>query len=296
MMLAAIDIGSNAVRILFGEVIEHKGKPTLYKKRELLRMPIRLGEDAFLAGKISKRQEERLLASMRAFSELRKVFEVKGYRACATSAMRDASNGKEIIDRIKEESGVKIEIIDGKTEAALIFANHIEDTLNPKDNYLYMDIGGGSVEITVLSGKKVVNSRSFNVGTVRMLHEKIDKEEWDEFKKWIRKNTEEYRPLIGIGSGGNINKLFKMTAKKDTRHLTYEKIKEMSDMISSYSFQDRVEVLGLNPDRADVIIPATKIMLSAMKHAQIERLIVPQIGLSDGILHDLYENLKEKVG
>ena len=293
MMLAAVDIGSNAVRILFGEVIENKGKPTIYKKRELLRMPIRLGEDAFLNGKISKRQEERLLAAMCAFSELKKVFEVKAYRACATSAMRDAANGKEVIERIKTQSGIKIEIIDGKKEAELIFANHIEDTLNPKDNYLYIDVGGGSAELTLISEKKVVNSRSFNVGTLRMLHQKIEKTEWEDFKTWIKKYTADYKPLVGIGSGGNINKLFKMSGKKENKHLTFEKIKEMSDMMNAYSYEERIEILGLNPDRADVIIPATKIFLTAMKHADIQKIMVPQIGLSDGILHDLYENLKD---
>jgi exopolyphosphatase/guanosine-5'-triphosphate,3'-diphosphate pyrophosphatase len=291
MILAAVDIGSNAVRILFGEVIERKGKAPIFKKRELIRMPIRLGEDSFLNGKISKRQEERMIAAMKAFSELRKVFEIKGYRACATSAMRDASNGKEIVDKVKEETGIKIEIIDGRTEAELIFANHIEDTLNPSDNYLYIDVGGGSAELTLISKKKVVNSKSFNVGTLRMLHQKIEKSEWDGFKEWIKKNTSDYKPLTGIGSGGNINKLFKMTGKKENKHLTFEKIKEMSDMLNSYSYEERVEVLGLNPDRADVIIPATKIFLTAMKHAEIQKIIVPQIGLSDGILHDLYEKL-----
>lgn len=289
MMLAAIDIGSNAVRLLFGEVIEVKGKPPIFKKRELFRMPIRLGEDAFLNGKISKRQEERLLAGMRAFSELKKVFEVKGYRACATSAMRDASNGEEIIDRIKKETGVKIEIINGKTEAELIFANHIEESLNPKDNYMYIDVGGGSAQITVIANRKVVSSRSFNVGTVRMLHKRIKDEEWDGYKSWLKKQAEEYKPMTGIGSGGNINKLFKMYGKKDAKFMTYDKIKETSELLSTYTYEDRVNILGLNPDRADVIVPATKIVLTAMKHGQIEKLIVPQFGLSDGILHALYE-------
>lgn len=295
MMLAAIDIGSNAVRILFGEVIETKDKNPIFKKRELLRMPIRLGEDSFLSGRISFRQEERLVSAIKAFAELKKVFEVKGYRACATSAMRDAVNGKEIVERIKKETGIKIEIIDGKTEAELIFANHIEESINPKDNYLYVDVGGGSVELTLIANSKVVNSKSFNVGTIRMLHKKIDDNEWTDFKKWIKKHTEDYTPLIGIGSGGNINKLFKMIAKKETKYLSFQKINEVSDMINAYSYQERIEILGLNPDRADVIVPATKIFLTAMKHAHIEKMIVPQIGLSDGILHGLYDSIKEKV-
>jgi exopolyphosphatase / guanosine-5'-triphosphate,3'-diphosphate pyrophosphatase len=291
MTLAAVDIGSNAVRILFGEVYHQPGKAPAVKKLELLRLPIRLGEDAFLDGKISKRQEERLTSAMCAFADLKNVFEVKGYRACATSAMRDAANGKEVIERVREKSGVKIEIIDGKSEAELIFANHIEDMLEPKANYLYIDVGGGSAELTLISQKKVVESRSFNVGTIRMLHQTINKEEWDEYKQWLKTKTTDYRPLIGIGSGGNINKLFKMCGKKENKHLTYEKIREMSDLINSYSYRERIEVLGLNPDRADVIVPATKIFLTAMKHAQIEKIHVPQIGLSDGILHALYQEL-----
>lgn len=295
MTLAAVDIGSNAVRILFSEVIEEKGKPVMIKKRELLRMPIRLGEDSFLHGKISQRQSDRLVAAMRAFSELLKVFEVKDYRVCATSALRDASNAKEIIDRVKTGSGISIEVIDGKTEASLIFAKQINEVLNPNNNYLYIDVGGGSVELTLLAGGKVINSKSFNVGTLRMLHQKINKEEWEEYKKWIRKNTEDYQPLTGVGSGGNINKLFKMVGKKESKQLSYSKIKEMSDMINAYTYEERISVLGLNPDRADVIVPATKIFLTAMKHANIEKIIVPQIGLSDGIIQNLYESLKEKV-
>jgi exopolyphosphatase / guanosine-5'-triphosphate,3'-diphosphate pyrophosphatase len=291
MILAAIDIGSNAVRILFGEVILQKGKLPLIKKRELIRLPIRLGEDSFLDGKISKRQEDRLAAAMCAFSELRKVFDVKAYRACATSAMRDATNGKEVIERVKEKSGIKIEIIDGREEASLIFQNHIEDTLDPKANYLYIDVGGGSAELTFISQRKVVDSRSFNVGTLRMLHQTIKSEEWDEYKRWTRATAADYKPLIGIGSGGNINKLFKMAGKKDNKFLTFEKIREMSDMLNSHTYKERIELLGLNPDRADVIIPATKIFLTAMKHAGIEKIIVPQIGLSDGILHALYEKV-----
>ncbi len=295
MTLSAVDIGSNAVRILFSEVIEEKGKPVMIKKRELLRMPIRLGEDAFLSGRISQRQSDRLLAAMRAFSELLKVFEVKNYRVCATSALRDASNAKEIVDRIKAECGISIEVIDGKTEASLIFAKQLSELLSPDNNYLYIDVGGGSVELTLLARGKVVSSKSFNVGTLRLLHQKINKEEWDEYKKWIRKNTESYQPLTGIGSGGNINKLFKMVGKKENKHLTYSRIKEMSDMINAYTYEERISVLGLNPDRADVIVPATKIFLTAMKHANIEKIMVPQMGLSDGIIQNLYESLKEKV-
>jgi len=293
MIFAAIDIGSNAVRLLINHVFETKDK-TFFDKEELIRMPIRLGEDTFLHGEISRIKIEKLTATMRGFSELMKVFDITAYRACATSAMRDAKNGKEVIERIKKETGLSIDIIDGKTEAATIFSNHVEELLDPDKNYLYIDVGGGSTELTLISNKKVVAQKSFNVGTLRMLFNKIDKDEWENYKAWIRKNTDGVKPLQGIGSGGNINKLFKMGGKKETKHLSYDKLKSMHDMLSSYSYEERITVLGLKPDRADVIIPASKIFLSAMKHADIEKIYVPQIGLSDGIIHQLYEEYRKK--
>lgn len=293
MIFAAIDIGSNAVRLLFCNVIEAKGK-TFFEKEELIRMPVRLGEDVFLKKEISPLKVEKLVNAMKGFAELMKVFDIVAYKACATSAMRDAKNGSEVIERVKNESGIQIEIIDGKTEAQTIFSNHVEEILDPMKSYLYIDVGGGSVELTLISEKKVIASRSFNVGTLRMLFDTIDKEEWDEYKQWIRKHTHGIKPLHAIGSGGNINKLFKMSGKKDSKHLSYEKLKSMHDMLSSYTYEERITVLGLKPDRADVIIPASKIFLTAMKHADIDKVYVPQIGLSDGIVHLLYEEHKKK--
>ena len=293
MIFAAIDIGSNAVRLLIDHVFETKEKP-YFDKEELIRMPIRLGEDTFLHGEISKVKIEKLTATMRGFSELLKVYDITALRACATSAMRDAKNGKEVIELVKKESGISIEIIDGKTEAATIFSNHVEEMLDPDKNYLYIDVGGGSTELTLLSNKKVVAQKSFNVGTLRMLFNKIEKDEWEAYKQWVKKHTNGVKPLHGIGSGGNINKLFKMGGKKDTKHLSYDKLKSMHDMLSSYTYEERITILGLKPDRADVIIPASKIFLSAMKHAEIEKIYVPQIGLSDGIIHQLYEEHRKK--
>lgn len=292
MIFAAIDIGSNAVRLLFSHVFEQKGK-AIFKKGELIRLPIRLGDDSFLHKEITEEKVEKLVSAMRGFKEMINVFDVISYRACATSAMRDAKNGQQVIDRVKRESGIQIEIIDGKTEAATIFSNHVEDLLDPKHNYLYIDVGGGSTELTLISGGKVLASKSFNVGTLRMLYQKIDKDEWDSYKQWIKKNTSGVKPLTAIGSGGNINKLFKMSGKKDSKHLSYEKIRDMHDLLNSYTYDERITVLGLNPDRADVIIPAAKIFLTAMKHGEIDKIIVPQIGLSDGIVHQLYEEYKK---
>ncbi len=293
MIFAAIDIGSNAVRLLFGHVHEQKGK-AIFKKGELIRLPIRLGDDSFTKHEISQEKADKLVTAMKGFAELIKVFDVKGFKACATSAMRDARNGDDIIKRIKKESGLDVEIIDGKTEAATIFSNHVEELLDPKHAYLYIDVGGGSTELTLISAGKALASKSFNIGTIRLLCDKVDKEEWENFKTWIKKNTAGIKPLSAIGSGGNINKLFKMTGKKDNKHMTYDKLKDMSDMLNSYTYDERVTVLGLNPDRADVIIPATKIVLTTMKHADIEKILVPQIGLSDGIIHLLYDEYKAK--
>lgn len=293
MKFAAIDIGSNAVRLLFCNVYEDKGQ-TYYKKAELIRVPIRLGEDSFLNKKISVKKADKLVTAMKAFKHLIDVYEAVDYRACATSAMRDAENGYDVVARVRKEAGIKIEIIDGKTEADIIFSNHIEEHLDKANNYLYIDIGGGSTEITLFSKNKVVVSQSFNIGTIRMLHEQIDKEYWSYFKNWVKEQTGGYKPLIAIGSGGNINKLFKMIGRKPNKPIPTLKIKNLYEVLESYTYEERMQVFGLNPDRADVIIPASKILLSVLKKAEIEKVLIPQIGLSDGIVHLLYEKHLEK--
>lgn len=293
MKFAAIDIGSNAVRLLFCNVYED-GKEVTFKKAELIRVPIRLGEDSFLTGKISAKKADKLVTAMKAFKNLIDVYDVIDFRACATSAMRDAENRYEVVERVRKEAGIKIEIIDGKTEADIIYANHIEEHLDKSNNYLYIDIGGGSTEITLFSKNKVVVSQSFNIGTIRMLHNQIEKEYWNYFKNWVKEITEGYKPMMAIGSGGNINKLFKMIGRKPNKPIPTVKIKNLYEWLELYTYEERMRVFGLNPDRADVIIPASKILLTVLKKAEIEKVIVPQIGLSDGIVHQLYENYKEK--
>jgi exopolyphosphatase/guanosine-5'-triphosphate,3'-diphosphate pyrophosphatase len=293
MRFASIDIGSNAVRLLLCNVIEDS-KDTHFKKNELIRMPIRLGEDAFLHGKITEEKIKKLVDTMKAFKYLIKVFDAVSYRACATSAMRDAKNGNEIIERIRKETGIPLEIIDGKAEAEIIYSNHIAEHLERGHSYLYIDVGGGSTQLTLFSGNKIVFSQSFNVGTIRFLHQTVTKEYWTFFKDKIKEITKNAHPLTAIGSGGNINKLFKMLRKKDNRPVYYDKLKELHEYISSFSIEERTTRLGLNPDRADVIVPAAKIFLAVMKNAGIEEMIVPQIGLSDGIVHLLYEEFKAK--
>ena len=292
MIFAAIDIGSNSVRCLFCYVFEQKGK-TIYKTRELIRLPIRLGDDSFLTNEISPEKIEKLVAAIKAFESLMRVFEVVSYRACATSAMRNAKNGPDIVKRIQEESGIIVEIIDGKMEAEIILSNQVEDSLEPNASYLYIDVGGGSAELNLLSKGKLLASKSFEIGTIRFLLDKINKEEWENFKLWVKNNTSGIKSLIAIGSGGNINKAYKMSGKKDSKFLSYDSIKATYENINSYTLEERITVLGLNPDRADVIVPALKVFLTAMKHAEIEKILVPQVGLSDGIIHQLYASHKK---
>lgn len=289
MKFAAIDIGSNALRLLFGNVYESAQGP-IFKKADLVRIPLRLGEDAFLHKKISPEKADKLVLAMKAYRQLLDFYEVTEYKACATAAMREATNAVEIIERISGEAGIAIEIIDGKTEAQIIYSNHVAEHLSSDSDYLYIDVGGGSTEITLFSKNHAVASRSFNIGTIRMLNNLVSKELWAEMKEWVKNETKEYRPLTAIGSGGNINKIFKMSRKKQNRPLSYAKLKEMHEFITSFSLKERIEVLGLNPDRADVIEPAGKIFLTVMKAADIKDIYVPQIGMADGLIHLLYEN------
>lgn len=284
---AAIDIGSNAVRLLLCNVVEEHGI-THFKKGELIRIPLRLGEDVFNSGKISSARAIRFQKTMHAFKLLIDVFEPISYRACATASMREASNGEELVRQIQKECGLKIEIISGKEEAELIYSNHIEEELDHDRSYLYIDVGGGSTELTLFDRGVCIVSQSFNIGTLRWLQGKSTKEQWEEFKAWVKKISENHGPLIAIGSGGNINKIFKMLGRKD-KPLPFPVLKELYDEMKIHSVEERMEIWGLNPDRADVIVPAAKIFLGVMKAAQIEEIIVPQIGLADGIIHQLHE-------
>lgn len=290
LRFGAIDIGSNAVRLLLCNVYQSSPEP-VFKKAELFRFPLRLGADTFLYGSISEDSLQRLCKIMKAFSLLMDSYNVLSFRACATAAMREASNKDEVIERVRKYSGLNIEVIDGRTEAELIYANHIEKILDPNQSYMYVDVGGGSTEVTLFSDKKSVYSNSFNVGTIRMLHDKIDKSEWLNFKETtgMLGSSIQSRDAMLIGSGGNINKIFKLAGRKDDQTLSLKRLRECYEMVSAYSIDERIAVLKLNPDRADVIVPAFKIYMTAMKCSGIERIMVPQVGLSDGIVHNLYE-------
>lgn len=294
MKFGAIDIGSNAVRLLLCNVHE-TGSEAIFKKAELVRMPVRLGEDVFRYKEISEEKAMALAKSMQAFHLLMDVFGVVSYRACATAAMREALNSDDVVRYVKKYSGIEIEVIDGKEEAQIIYSNHIAEHLDPQSVYLYIDVGGGSTELTLFANQHIEASQSFNVGTIRMLHEQVPKETWNAMKDWVEKKSKGYKNIIGIGSGGNINKIYKMFYRKDDKALTYARIREMYDMLKAYTIEDRITILGLNPDRADVIVPASKIFLTVMKTAGIDKVLVPQIGLSDGIVHLLYEQHKAQL-
>jgi len=293
ILLAAIDVGSNAVRLLLSRVIEDD-KITLFHEEELIRMPVRLGEDVFLEGRISDKKIQQLIYTMRAYYNIMEVYDVKDYRAVATSAMRDSFNKDQVVKIIEEETNIKIEILDGKTEANLIFANHIEEVLNPENSYMYIDVGGGSTEISLYSMHRMIASKSFNIGTLRLLYNKVSEQELEEMRKWIKKNTKGIRPLYAIGSGGNINKLYKMVGKKGNRFLSYNKLKGLYEMLENYSYEERIKLFGLKPDRADVIVPAAKIYLNVMKSADIEKIFVPEVGLLEGVVRSLYNDMKKE--
>jgi len=293
LRFAAINIGSNAIRLFIANVFETKNAP-LFKKANLIRLPIRLGNDSFLEGEISQKKIDQLVLAMKAYKSLIEVYNPISYRVCATSAMREAANAKKIVDIIYKETGLEVEIIDGKTEADIIYSNHIAEYLDNHNSYLYIDVGGGSTEISLFSKNKIVASKSFSIGTIRLLYNQVDKDYWNEFKEWVKKATENYKPMLAIGSGGNINKLVKMANKKDNKFINYDNLKSLKDMINSHTIEERIQILDLNPDRADVIVPASKIYLTVMKMAEIERIYIPQIGLADGMVRLLYEDYKRR--
>lgn len=292
MRYAAIDIGSNAVRLLIADIIDN-AKETSFKKNTLIRVPLRLGDDAFLDKRISQRKSEELLKTMVAFKHLIDVYKVADYRACATSAMREAENGAELVSRIRAEAGIDLEIVEGQSEANIIYSSHIEQRLERKRNYLYIDVGGGSTELSVFSDGKVKASKSFPIGTVRMLDNADTDESWTDIKDWIKTHAKQYPNLVGIGTGGNINKLFKMSEEKDGMPLSVLKLREMYNYLNAFSLKERITVLGLNQDRADVIIPACEIYLSVMKWAGVKHIHVPRVGMVDGIIQLLIEKNKK---
>ncbi len=287
---AAIDIGSNAVRLLISNIVEEENKPTRFKKSSLVRVPIRLGADVFVNEKISKKNEQRMLDTMLAFKLLIQSHGVVKYKACATSAMREATNGQTLTNKILEHSGLQIDIIGGEEEAAIIAATDLDSYIDANKTYLYVDVGGGSSEFSVIHNANKIASESFKIGTVRLLNDMVKKEAWKELENWIKTNTSMYDKIEVIGSGGNINKIFKVSGKALGKPLSYFYLTSYYNMLKTYSYEERISVLDLNQDRADVIIPATRIYLSAMKWSRAKDIYVPKIGLVDGIIKSMYND------
>jgi exopolyphosphatase/guanosine-5'-triphosphate,3'-diphosphate pyrophosphatase len=285
---AAIDIGSNAIRLLITNVVEQENKAPQFNKSELFRVPIRLGKDSFTIGEISDKNKERMIKTMQAYKNLMDVYEIERYKACATSAMREAENSKEVVEEIFEKSGIIIDVIDGKTEASIIASTDLKDYMLPEKNYLYVDVGGGSTEFSLFTKGQIAASKSFRIGTVRLLHEMVNDAVWEEIKHWIKKNTPENEEVIIIGSGGNINKIFKLSGKTQDQPLSYIYLQNEYQKLSSMTYEERITEMALNPDRADVIIPATKIYVKAMQWSGAKNIYVPKIGLADGIVKALY--------
>jgi len=291
MKLAAIDIGSNAARLLISEVtLNNAGKP-VFNKLNLIRVPLRLGFDVFAKGEISPAKVTMIIQTMKAYGHLLRVYEVDHVKACATSAMRDAVNGIEIIKKVKLETGIDIKIITGDDEASLIYENHIAENLDKDHSYLYIDVGGGSTELTFFADGKLRYKESVNIGTIRLLQNMVVEKQWDEMRDHIKTNTKSKLPIIAIGSGGNINKIFSISKKKDGKPLPLELLKDYYKELSSVNLEDRINIYKMREDRADVIVPALQIYINVMRWADISEIYVPKIGLADGLIQNLYEEL-----
>jgi exopolyphosphatase/guanosine-5'-triphosphate,3'-diphosphate pyrophosphatase len=294
MRLAAIDIGSNAARLLISEVSINNGK-TEFNKINLVRVPLRLGFDVFEKKEISPEKTDMILHTIKAYKHLLDAYEVRHIKAAATSAMRDAVNAPAIIDRVHQETGIPIEVISGGYEAALIYENHIAENMDKDHAYLYIDVGGGSTELTFFAGNTLIFSASFNIGTIRLLKGQVADAQWENMKEYIRKETKDYpNNLIAIGSGGNINKVFSISKRKEGKSLHIDLLKDYHKEFSNFSLADRMRLYKLREDRADVIVPALQIYINVMRWANAQEIYVPKIGLADGLIQHLYADLKKK--
>jgi len=291
LKFAAIDIGSNAVRLLLSGVFEEAHSAS-FRKMSLIRMPIRLGDDAFTQKCISDSKVSQLVKSMIGFKHLIEAFQPLDYMACATSAMREAENGPEICNRILAEADIKVDIIDGVREAQFIFENKSADLFGGNDAYLYVDIGGGSTDITLFSRGRIITTGSFNIGTIRLLEGLVSKAYWKKMRQWLKNYTAPFSSMAAIGSGGNINKVFRLANCKNGKPLSDNKMMKVRRFLKHFTVEQRIKELALRPDRADVIIPALDIYLKIMKWANIRKIYVPQVGLADGIVRILYDRYK----
>lgn len=285
---AAIDIGSNAVRILVTNVVSYK-KKTVFLKNALVRVPIRLGQDAFTNGNISDKNIKRMIKSMKAFKLLMEVHGVKDYLAFATSALRDAKNGSYLVEKVLKKSGIKIEIINGKKEAKIISNTNVFDTINKEKTFLYVDIGGGSTEFSILINGKRNQSKSFKIGTVRLLNSKVEQVTLDEAETWVRRHTLMHERIYLLGTGGNINKLHKIANINDNSPISYLTLKALYNQLDALTYEERIVDLELNPDRSDVILLAAKLFIKILNWSGAKDIYVPKVGLSDGMIRELYK-------
>ena len=294
MKLAAIDIGSNAARLLISDVIQNpQGKPD-FIKLTLVRVPLRLGFDVFERGEISPEKKEMLIKTIHSYKLLIDVYQVKHFITAATSAMRDASNAKYILEQVKNETGIDIKVISGEEEANYIYENHVAENLNTDESYLYIDVGGGSTELTFFSDGKLIDKKSFDIGTIRLLKNQVTEDHWNEMKDFIRQKTVGYHHITAIGSGGNINKVFTLSKRKEGKPLSLELLRNYYKEFSNLTLAQRISLYQLREDRADVIVPALLIYINVMRWAEAEEIFVPKIGLADGLIHILYDRVKEK--
>jgi exopolyphosphatase/guanosine-5'-triphosphate,3'-diphosphate pyrophosphatase len=295
MRLAAIDIGSNAARLLISDVTTNNGKPE-FSKINLVRVPLRLGFDVFANREIPEEKTEMIIETLKAYRHLCKAYKVDHLKAAATSAMRDAVNAQEVIQRVLEETGIGIEIISGSSEATLIYENHIAENLDKEHAYLYIDVGGGSTELTFFAGNELIFSSSFNIGTIRLLKQQVTDTQWETMKEYLKRETRHYSDqIIAIGSGGNINKVFSISKRKEGKPLPLELLKDYYKEFSAFSLPDRMRLYKLREDRADVIVPALQIYINTMRWANAPEIYVPKIGLADGLIQHLYSELTQKV-
>ncbi len=294
MRLAAIDIGSNAARLLITDVIPGLQDVPEFIKVALVRVPLRLGFDVFDKGEISPAKADNIIKTIKSYKLLLDVYEVKHLKACATSAMRDARNGAEIIKKVKAETGIGISIITGQEEASFIYENHVAENMTTDESYLYIDVGGGSTELTFFSDSKLIFKESFNIGTIRLLKNQVTEGSWDEMKEFIRVKTKGYHHVTAIGSGGNINKIFSLSKRKEGKSLTLDMLRDYYKEFNTMTLQQRISSYKLREDRADVIVPALLIYINVMRWADAQDIFVPKIGLADGLIHTLYEEVKLK--
>ncbi len=291
---AAIDIGSNGVRMLISNVISKSKKKVFFQKNSLIRVPIRLGEDSFTSGSISDRNLMRLINAINAFKSIMNVHNVTYYKAYATSALREATNKSYIVKKVFENCKIKIEIIDGTKEAKIISKSNISTIISPDTVFLSIDVGGGSTEFSVMKKGKIISSRSFRLGTIRLLNNAVSNQVWEEVRNWIDKKTNSYNKITLLGSGGNINKIFSLSKTKEGKPLSRITFNKIFKQLESVSYFDRMINYSLNPDRADVILPASRIFLKAFEWTSASKIYVPRVGLSDGIIKDIYDDLNKE--